>query len=241
MKFIDRSLYYNKKGIYIIKNIINNKIYVGSTYVKFSNRYISHRSRLKRNVHHSPYLQNSYNKYGKDNFLFIPIEILEDNETISIREEYWIKFYDTVLNGYNVMALVEGKRTINTSKARKRIDNKKTYKKVCQYTLNGKYLKTYKGIDCVKVDGFRPKSVSECCCRRLKSHKGYLWKYYNENFKDNIKKYKPHPHTPHMKIVDLQYNIEYLGFKNTSIASGKSIKHITWDVSHKQRRFKRII
>lgn len=241
MLFVNKDIYYNNKGVYIIKNIINNKVYVGSTYVKFSERYRSHRNRLKRQVHHSPHLQNSWNKYGEDNFSFVPIEILEDNEEITLREEYWINYYNAVMDGYNVTALIEGRRIKKCSEKLKLTINKDKYKKVCCYDLNGNYLKTYEGIDCVKIDGFKPKRVSECCCKRINSHKGYLWKYYNENFKDNIEKYKPHSRSPHMKIIDLQYNIEYLGFKNTSIASGKSIKHITWDVSHKQRRFKRII
>lgn len=68
-------------GIYQIRNIINNKIYVGST-VCFKNRWAVHLFLLDRNKHGNSHLQSAWNKYGKDNFIF---EILEE-EVSSIRK-----------------------------------------------------------------------------------------------------------------------------------------------------------
>lgn len=62
--------------IYQIRNILNNKIYVGSTQKK--NNYArksEHFSKLKNNNHCNKKLQNSWNKYGEESFLY---EILED-------------------------------------------------------------------------------------------------------------------------------------------------------------------
>lgn len=50
-------------GIYIIKNILNNKIYVGST-IDIKKRWRDHKWHLKENKHHNSHLQASYNKYG---------------------------------------------------------------------------------------------------------------------------------------------------------------------------------
>ena len=47
-------------------------------------------------------MYRAINKYGIDNFKF---EVLEDLSSVSgditEREEYWIKYYDTVNSGYN--------------------------------------------------------------------------------------------------------------------------------------------
>lgn len=64
-------------GIYMIKNIISNKFYIGSTN-NFKLRKNAHFSALKSNSHANSYLQNAYNKYGIDNFEFIVLEILSD-------------------------------------------------------------------------------------------------------------------------------------------------------------------
>ena len=60
-------------GIYLIKNMINGKGYVGST-VNLTNRKYQHFSQLKNNKHHSPHLQSSANKYGLKNFTYNIIE-----------------------------------------------------------------------------------------------------------------------------------------------------------------------
>lgn len=59
--------------IYAIKNLINNKVYIGST-KSFKNRKYEHFWKLKKGIHHSEHLQKSYNKYGKDFFSFYIIE-----------------------------------------------------------------------------------------------------------------------------------------------------------------------
>jgi len=88
-----------KSGVYKIINLVNNKIYVGSA-VNFEIRWRNHKSELKRYKHHSPKLQNSYNKHGIDNFKF---EIIEEcvKEKLIEREQYYIDLYDSYKNGYN--------------------------------------------------------------------------------------------------------------------------------------------
>lgn len=60
-----------KYGIYQIRNLINNKCYIGSAAGKgFNNRWKSHINDLKKQKHHSSKLQNAWNKYGIENFIF---------------------------------------------------------------------------------------------------------------------------------------------------------------------------
>lgn len=70
----------NLKGIYCIKNIVNNICYYGSvSKASFKKRFSQHVNTLRSNRHENSKLQHSFNKYGENNFEFLILEILEDN------------------------------------------------------------------------------------------------------------------------------------------------------------------
>lgn len=56
-------------GVYKITNLVNNKIYIGSS-KSLRGRKATHFSSLLKNKHHSIYLQRAFNKYGINNFNF---------------------------------------------------------------------------------------------------------------------------------------------------------------------------
>jgi group I intron endonuclease len=92
-------------GIYIIKNNINNKIYVGQT-INFYTRWRNHKYHLNKGTHNNYYLQHAWDKYGEQNFIF---KIIEEcpKENLNEREIYWIKKLNTYVhdeesNGYNL-------------------------------------------------------------------------------------------------------------------------------------------
>jgi len=94
---MDKGFGYNKCGIYCIKNIVNNKCYIGSsTHIYY--RIRRHKSDLIRKVHANPILQNAYNKYGADSFV---VSIIEDctKDVLLLREQHYI---DTILPVYNI-------------------------------------------------------------------------------------------------------------------------------------------
>ena len=64
-------------GIYMIRNIINNKVYIGQS-SDLKDRLAHHKSSLRHNRHYSSYLQNAWNKYGEENFEFIILEECEE-------------------------------------------------------------------------------------------------------------------------------------------------------------------
>lgn len=88
-----------KKDIYIIKNDINNKVYIGQA-VNTQNRWWHHLSDAKKNKKYS-IIDRAINKYGKEHFYY---EIIESQiEDYNVREQYWIKKYNSrVPNGYNI-------------------------------------------------------------------------------------------------------------------------------------------
>jgi len=92
------------RGIYKIKNITNNKVYIGSS-VNIHKRWEEHKTKLRNNKHHSYKLQRAWNKYGQDNFIFETIDIFngEIKELRELEQDYLdlFKSYDFKY-GYNV-------------------------------------------------------------------------------------------------------------------------------------------
>jgi group I intron endonuclease len=84
-------------GIYIIKNKVTGDSYVGSASVCFKSRWGYHTRDLRANKHHSPRLQNSWNKYGADSFEF---SILEEcgPEVCIAREQFYLDTLRPELN-----------------------------------------------------------------------------------------------------------------------------------------------
>ena len=68
-------------GIYIIKNIVNGKLYIGSA-VNLDRRFYAHRWALYRNCHRNIYLQRAWNKDGETSFLFEKYLICEKKDLI---------------------------------------------------------------------------------------------------------------------------------------------------------------
>lgn len=90
-------------GIYKITNNINKKVYIGQSH-DIHQRWYHHQYDLNNNKHENPYLQQSWNKYGADNFTFEIITECKPNELNQL-EEYYINKYDTFTNrdnGYNL-------------------------------------------------------------------------------------------------------------------------------------------
>ena len=96
--------------IYLIENLINHKIYIGQTICLLKTRiYAHHRDmkatelgRLKSN-----YLYNAMNKYGFNNFKFSVIDTANTIKQLCKLEKYYIKKYNSIKSGYN---LVKGGR-----------------------------------------------------------------------------------------------------------------------------------
>lgn len=88
-------------GIYKITNILNKDRYIGSASGKngFYGRWSTHKSQLNKGNHHSLHLQNAWNKYGAENFVFEIVEIVSDLNEILKREQYYI---DNLKPSYNI-------------------------------------------------------------------------------------------------------------------------------------------
>ncbi len=88
-----------KSGIYKIINLVTNKVYVGSSSDLIGRSY-THFNDLSNGNHHSIKLQRSYNKHGRDTFIFEIIELCEIPDLIK-REQFYIDTFDSYKLGYN--------------------------------------------------------------------------------------------------------------------------------------------
>lgn len=88
-----------KIGIYAILCPKNIKYYIGqATNIEKRKKY--HQQMLKNNKHHSIKLQRCYNKYGKNNFIFMVLMECKPEE-LNFWEKFFIKIFDSYENGLN--------------------------------------------------------------------------------------------------------------------------------------------
>jgi predicted GIY-YIG superfamily endonuclease len=95
--------------IYKISNDINNKLYIGKTNNTIERRWKEHLLECKNIQHNKRPLYDAMNKHGAEHF---KIEIIEECSSIdaSLRERYWINYYNT-FNGYGYNATLGGDGT----------------------------------------------------------------------------------------------------------------------------------
>lgn len=173
--------------IYKVTNINNNKVYIGQTSRTIEERWNQH----KRNAFHDNNLeyQNKFHrairKYGIGGFIIEEQERIigvneEDlHQKLNDAETKWILHFDSKDNGYNSslggdynpMYGVRGK------------DNPCSVK-INQYTLDGKYIKTWNSFADIIRELGDGNYVKVCSSKRIElrkvTAKGYVWRYYDE-------------------------------------------------------------
>lgn len=231
-------------GIYSITNIQNGKKYIGQTQ-DLSNREKVHFVRLKGGYHENRKLQNAVNKYGLENFKF---EILErcDVELLDERECYYIDFYDSLNNGYNLNIgggscrgykhtpeEIHKMRQIQHPKAVLQLD--KDFNIVHEWESSSHAAKTL---------GFAKRGIEAVCKRvnRQKTIGGFIWVYKEEydnntidwNYFINYNRSMP------IGVVQLSSNLEFIALFDSVYEASKhtKISHtcISNCVNHKKGR-----
>lgn len=160
--------------IYIIRNSINGKFYIGSS-KNCHVRKLKHFNELRKNKHHSIHLQRAFNKYSEDNFEFI---IIETCYNYLEREQYLfdnvIDFKDT----YNISKMATGGDLIFNHPNRAEIIRKTT-----EALLKApKRTKSYKGKNNPNWKG--GKTFCKCGARKNNTAKSCI-KCQDKNGKNN--------------------------------------------------------
>lgn len=106
--------------IYMIKNIINNKVYIGQTKRHYKKRFSDHINHLKKNKHGNCHLQAAWNKYGQDAFEFIIVDKVVFQTGLNNLETFWISFYKANDSEYGYNLTTGGESpTINAESIKK--------------------------------------------------------------------------------------------------------------------------
>ncbi len=85
--------------IYKIEDDINHKVYIGQTAGSIQQRYEQHLNERFKNPNRRLY--KAMNQLGIEHFSVIEIEDCVES-CLDDREQYWIKYYDSYNNGYNM-------------------------------------------------------------------------------------------------------------------------------------------
>jgi group I intron endonuclease len=137
-------------GVYQIKNKINNKIYIGSSF-DIGERWLRHISKLKRNKHPNKYLQNSWNKYGEGNFEISVVEVLKDEIVYKAQllelEQKWLDLLQPFKKeiGYNICVTAGSNKGLKMSEATKEKLRKANLGKVTSEEIRKKISEGGKG------------------------------------------------------------------------------------------------
>ena len=87
-------------GIYKITNNINNHCYIGQS-IHIEKRWQEHQTKYNWEREFKKPLYLAFQKYGLENFSFEVIEECQPNQ-LDIKEKYWIDYYNSYQNGYNM-------------------------------------------------------------------------------------------------------------------------------------------
>ncbi len=90
-----------QSGIYQIRNLIDGKLYIGST-SDFQRRKKQHFNDLLNNCHCNIRLQRAINKYGIGNFVFEILEKANYDENIVKLENHYMQILNSKQHGYNI-------------------------------------------------------------------------------------------------------------------------------------------
>jgi predicted GIY-YIG superfamily endonuclease len=193
-------------GIYSIKNISNDRIYIGSA-ANFYKRYNSHRSFLTHGTHINKFLQNDWNKTGDPSKFVFQIEMLCQKENLAQEEQKFLdKVFDNQKQCYNFLPIAGSTLgTKRTPETRQKISSSSLGKKkskehaeiirfikqrdegikINQYSIPDlKLLRTFNSIhEASRETNVHKPSISEAA-EKIRGHSvscGFAWSFANDS------------------------------------------------------------
>lgn len=165
--------------IYIIKNHQSPKVYIGQTTRDIEVRFKEHLTKDK-NIK----LSDAFDKYGRQNFWVEQLEFLEDNNKLSEREIFWIQYYNSYTNGYNMTPGGESNAAaIEAWKKPVEKRDKNTFELIQSFPS---MIEAAMSIDKERATEIR-KNIGKCCYKEMHEAYGYRWNYVGDTF-DMVKR-----------------------------------------------------
>lgn len=177
--------------IYKITNKINGKSYIGQSSSVFA-RWQQHVSKKERLV------GKAIKEYGLQNFIFEVLEIT-DNSQATERENYWINYYESNKNGYNLTnplsSQQKNKEKSNFEEEKNLTSPEKINRRGGKHPVVAFDIKTNEPI--LKFDSIGAANefcnavgtgnISAVCRGRGRTCYGYGWKYLEDLDKEQLK------------------------------------------------------
>jgi len=230
-------------GIYIIQNILNKKLYVGSS-VNVNARLSQHKHQLKKKIHPNQKLQNAVNKYSLNNFKFSILEPVKDINSLKDNERLWIDSLYSRDDGYNI--------TVDTYCPARELSCLPEYKQKVSKVHKGKIISEQHKLNAhtknkqrfapiylinpfgekIKIHGIRKFCKDNNLCyrlikdlRRKKIHHHKGWRLCNSENIGIIFNFD-HPMSNYQRKLISERAKKYVGNKNPNFKHGKYIKSI---------------
>lgn len=106
-----------KCGIYAIRNTLTDERYIGSS-VNLAVRWWNHKGELRRGCNSSK-LQQAWDQAADKNCFVFEVLELADEDSLKLREQYWIDQYDSCTTGYNSHPLAKSARGFRMTETQK--------------------------------------------------------------------------------------------------------------------------
>lgn len=238
-------------GIYRIKNLVNDKSYYGSS-KNIEKRWKTHLNQLRNKKHINCILQNAWNKYGENNFIFEIVEECELEKLFDTEQKY----IDTC-GDYNIGLKASGGDNISKNPNKDVIienikkgsklwrdslsdeERKERFSKPLDKNPNWKGGSSFIYCECGKRIGYDHTHCYKCRPRKNennpffgKTHSDYNRKKLSERMKGNI---------PKNRIIIIIDNVEYESYKDASNKLKIPIVTIRWRCLSKNPKYKNYI
>jgi group I intron endonuclease len=109
----------NNIGIYLIECLKTNKVYIGSA-KNLERRKKEHFLNLLKNKHNNKFLQNAWNKYGSENFIFKVLEKVNNENELLFHEQKFIDAFKKTHKLFNICMIAGNTLGIKMSDEAKR-------------------------------------------------------------------------------------------------------------------------
>lgn len=138
-------------GVYMFRNTVNGKVYVGqSKYLRA--RYREHKATLLNGTHHNEYFQKAVNKYGFDAFEYTVL-VRCPVDDLDRLEAYYINLYDSRNDekGYNIREAGNDSALPDETKEKIRQSNRGHNNKLTPSQVEEIKLRRLEGVRCYEL------------------------------------------------------------------------------------------
>lgn len=192
----------NEAGVYCIMHLPTGKFYIGSS-INLLERMKGHNRDLKngsmnpgdeKSRHSNKHLQNSFNKYNGENYVFFILEHVDNFFMVEEREQFWLDLYVSTKECFNVKkkaTQISGYTHSQQSVENlRKISQENFGRKILQFNLEGNFIKEHTSIrGAAREIKISKQNITVCLKKSSLEGKGFHWVYKDELENKTIEEY----------------------------------------------------